>query len=372
MEKQHLTYFKIENFKRFDSFEMSNLGQFNLIVGDNNVGKTSVLEALTFDANDIFKHAINYYNSFSFRGTFELESKNITYQDIQQTDFWQFIYKDINKPVRIIIKGYEDFHLTFLLKPHRELDDDEKYLLKNGVINIVPDNWLIGTYDSDNYVIKDQSIMPAYFEGLSINLKPNEKNYLPYIPANIGYKGDVLDVYYKFYNSNKALRKELEREVSFFIVDLEEFRPHKLSSSHEVLGVSLKNDNTIRPLSMFGDGTVKATRIFLEIIVAQGHRLMIDEIGDGIHFSKLKDFWKAVINAHSKYSVQLFATTHSLECQQAFIEALQDDDMKQFQSDARNITMIEDTEGQVKAITYDFEQFEYAINIGFNTRGGKL
>ncbi len=33
MEKQYLTYFKIENFKRFDSFEMSNLGQFNLIVG---------------------------------------------------------------------------------------------------------------------------------------------------------------------------------------------------------------------------------------------------------------------------------------------------------------------------------------------------
>jgi len=31
MEKQHLTYFKIENVKRFNSFAMSNLGQFNLI-----------------------------------------------------------------------------------------------------------------------------------------------------------------------------------------------------------------------------------------------------------------------------------------------------------------------------------------------------
>ena len=43
---RHLTYFKVENFKRFESFEMKDLGQFNLIVGDNNVGKTSVLEAL--------------------------------------------------------------------------------------------------------------------------------------------------------------------------------------------------------------------------------------------------------------------------------------------------------------------------------------
>ena len=43
---KHLRYFKLENFKRFESFEMKDLGQFNLIVGDNNVGKTSVLEGL--------------------------------------------------------------------------------------------------------------------------------------------------------------------------------------------------------------------------------------------------------------------------------------------------------------------------------------
>ena len=48
MENKHLKYFKVENFKCFDSFEMDNIGQFNLIVGDNNVGKTSVLEALLF------------------------------------------------------------------------------------------------------------------------------------------------------------------------------------------------------------------------------------------------------------------------------------------------------------------------------------
>ncbi|MBK8425752.1 MAG: AAA family ATPase [Lewinellaceae bacterium] len=49
MSAEHLTYFKVENFKRFDSLELTDIGQFNLIVGDNNVGKTSVLEALLFD-----------------------------------------------------------------------------------------------------------------------------------------------------------------------------------------------------------------------------------------------------------------------------------------------------------------------------------
>ena len=49
METKHLSYFKVENFKRFDSLEVNDIGQFNLIVGDNNVGKTSLLEALLFD-----------------------------------------------------------------------------------------------------------------------------------------------------------------------------------------------------------------------------------------------------------------------------------------------------------------------------------
>ena len=44
-KEQHLTYFKVENFKRFDSLELTDIGQFNLVVGDNNVGKTSLLES---------------------------------------------------------------------------------------------------------------------------------------------------------------------------------------------------------------------------------------------------------------------------------------------------------------------------------------
>ncbi|MDP5170014.1 MAG: AAA family ATPase [Bacteroidia bacterium] len=43
---QHISSFKLTNFKQFKSLALDNIGQFNLIVGDNNVGKTSLLEAL--------------------------------------------------------------------------------------------------------------------------------------------------------------------------------------------------------------------------------------------------------------------------------------------------------------------------------------
>ena len=45
----HLTYFKVENFKCFDSIELEDIGLINIITGDNNIGKSSLLEALLFN-----------------------------------------------------------------------------------------------------------------------------------------------------------------------------------------------------------------------------------------------------------------------------------------------------------------------------------
>ena len=71
-----------------------------------------------------------------------------------------------------------------------------------------------------------------------------------------------------------------------------------------------------------------------------------------------------------KYDVQLFATTHSLECQKYFVEAfseLEEDD----RAKARNISMIEVPSGGVKSVTFNYEQLEFALEIGANTRGGE-
>ena len=76
MENNHLTYFKVENFKKFDSLEVNDIGQFNLIVGDNNVGKTCLLEALLFD-EDPQQLLNNFYLGLTKRG-FKFQIEEIT------------------------------------------------------------------------------------------------------------------------------------------------------------------------------------------------------------------------------------------------------------------------------------------------------
>lgn len=365
MEKQHLVYFKIENFKRFDSFEMSNLGQFNLIVGDNNIGKTSVLEALLFDEN-INNLTFNYWISHWTRGLENSKENTLTDKEIRQTRFWESIFKQIDSPIKVT---QDKKHYWLEIKSKDDLSADEINKIKESIISVIPEQWI----KLHNTTEADWQMVSAYFEGGNVpqeNDRYSIDSTISFLSTNLGYRSDLLDMYYAFVNPNKNIRKEIEDSLRLLIPKVEEIRPHRVSHT-EIIGVTLYDSDIIYPLTYFGDGTVKYFRLLLEVLLTKGKRLMVDEIGAGIHFTRLTSYWKNVIQLCAKYEVQLFATTHSLECQRAFVDAIDDLEMRQYQKDARNISLIENKQGEVKAITYDFEQFEYALNIGFNTRGGK-
>jgi AAA15 family ATPase/GTPase len=50
----------------------------------------------------------------------------------------------------------------------------------------------------------------------------------------------------------------------------------------------------------------------------------VDEIENGLHYSVLKDVWKAIAHAARQANVQVFATTHSWECIQAAHQAFRE------------------------------------------------
>jgi AAA15 family ATPase/GTPase len=50
------------------------------------------------------------------------------------------------------------------------------------------------------------------------------------------------------------------------------------------------------------------------MVAAQAKALLIDEIENGLHHSVLTTIWEGLFNASAEIGVQIFATTHSLEC----------------------------------------------------------
>ena len=50
----YLTYLKIHHFKSIEDLELKDLSHINIIVGANNSGKTSLLEAMSILGNEVF------------------------------------------------------------------------------------------------------------------------------------------------------------------------------------------------------------------------------------------------------------------------------------------------------------------------------
>lgn len=77
------------------------------------------------------------------------------------------------------------------------------------------------------------------------------------------------------------------------------------------------------PLSSMGDGLTRMFHIALAAASAPSGVLLIDEFENGLHWTVQEKLWIALARAAREYSVQVFATTHSRDCIQGFTAAVQ-------------------------------------------------
>lgn len=362
MQEKHLTYFKVENFKRFESFEMNNIGQFNLILGDNNVGKTSVLEALLFDLEDA-----NQFRDNLLTVLYE-------YRKVEQ---------EMENALSLFVKG-KTFNLSVSYK--------NSELIFTIPVDISPDSLDIEFKDNNTSKKELANIAEIFIGGKRYNFITDQlipynsriaKQNIPYIPFHVGYDDDLIHYYSKFIQDSETTEIKFINALKVAFPTISSIKVSLIEKDNRQNIGFLKLAQTDKderiPLSMFGEGTIKLFRILMKIVVHRGKRLMIDEIDAGIHFKKFKDFWRTVLLAAKDNDVQIFATTHNLECLQAFKEVLEETKevsegikMIDFQQDARCFELFELPNKQVEADTYTYSQFSGMLANGNNIRGGAI
>jgi AAA15 family ATPase/GTPase len=136
-------------------------------------------------------------------------------------------------------------------------------------------------------------------------------------------------------------------------------------------------NNIYQPITTFGDGVQYIFKCLVGIIYAgrMGEdRIMIDEIDTGIHYLKMKEFWNAIIYIAQRRGIQIFATTHSMDCIKAFVEAGEENEL--IKNDLRLIELEEFTnkDGIIKhtATTFNHETLKYKIEMNTNVLGGDV
>lgn len=355
-ESKHITNFSISNFKKFEYIEMKNIGQFNIIVGDNNVGKTSLIEALLFDGDldylIICLHIILYYKNLL--GVKKLETnlstnwiellmnRNLESNEIKiKTNLSDFYSLKINSKLEDNSEEYKFLYSWHGLGVNRYENCPIASLYKNDRI--------IEVAKFDSYKIKDI----IHYKDLGM---------INFIPHSIGYESLLVKLYKNYISKSKKIVKEFINNLKSFIPNIESIQISFSNSTNEsLLEIFTTDSDSPFPLSMMGDGANRLFRILLEIAKCRNQRLMIDEFDSGIHHSRFKTYWKTILQFAKSYNVQIFATTHNMECLTYFKEVLEDEDMKEFQ-DLSRIFSLQDIKGKSKIYTYRFKEFQACID----------
>lgn len=337
-KSRHITYFKVENFKRFESFEMKDIGQFNLIVGDNNVGKTSVLESLLV-TNDAFE---------SFNGLFSaLQFKRLT-SDYTYGALESFVNVNAKQ-----LAGEVKLNFTFTINSK----DEQSSIIVNNRNNTV------GFETTAPPIYSDSSIGFRFHEKSIIK----ENRNLPFIPFYRGHDSDLINFYGRL-QDDKSLKKRFIENLKILVPEIESVDNKTIDSRSHLIVYQNFTDKSV-PLAFFGDGLIKLFRLLAEIILNKGSRLMIDEVDTGIHYSRFRDFWKVILTAAKENDVQLFMTTHNEECIKYFKEVLEND-LPELKEDVRSISLVENHKTkEVLSFTYSFEELESNVNLGNEIRG---
>ena len=122
--------------------------------------------------------------------------------------------------------------------------------------------------------------------------------------------------------------------------------------------------NTSIPLPAMGEGMNRVASLVLAIGSASGGVICIDEIENGLHYSIMTDVWRAIAKAARAFDVQIFATTHSLECIRAAHEAFSQDEIYDF----RYHRLDRKKTGKIEAVTFNRDMLQTAANANFEVR----
>lgn len=370
MENNHLTYFKIENFKKFDSLEVNDIGQFNLIVGDNNVGKTCLLEALTI--NERFKTTVSYFSQLLVKRNLKTPSffsyKGLNVEENFKNNEIALYQRNLDLPIKFSINK-TTIEIQNLKQKVKESNNIEinKFVEKVDLFSygeIIPNssNWInfkvdgeikfLADITSEYYIdfLVDQKTVPAVMLSEKVENYLTETYSLIYGKLNLGEK--VSEVLNTIFPDVKVLDLRIFENASPF------FRNE--------LYIKTLNKNEYHSIREYGEGFIRCLHFVFLILSNQSNRICIDEIDTGIHYTKLKKNWIIIFNLCKQLNVQLFATTHSKECMQTFMGA-----SEEISEDSVRIIKLEESTNKDKiyASTFTYNQISAGLDSNVELRG---
>ncbi len=329
----------IKNFRILEDFQVNKLGRVNLIVGKNNSGKTTVLEAIRIYAGNANLRLLEMLASSHDERVYI--SNNINELFDNEIPFQAFFTgrKFPDNDAKIVIGEIEGANrLTiehgYLLEWSEIIHENGEEITKNRLKRIAKDQLddLEGELLDALFIHKNghhASIRFDKINAIRTRAYPplSGLNILPcnVIPTQFVSLDELADEWDKIAltNHQDTVKSALKLIAPDFLdITFVRTEQQKKSFSNQSLSrtakVRLAGQDQPVPLNSMGDGMLRILQLILKVFSAKGGFLLIDEFENGLHYSVQKKVWELVFDLAEKLNIQVFATTHSWDCIESF------------------------------------------------------
>jgi hypothetical protein len=368
---------RIEGYRGFDRFEMNDLARINLLVGTNNSGKTSVLEAISLlsSAGDpttlwqmLWRRGERLPPVLSALGDrpprrtpVELDVSHLFKgHELQVGSAIRIAAGDQNQPW-IEIKVSE---ISARDQPELFTSEEEGGITTRTVLEVIGNpRPLIGmiplsraggiysdTLDSPRRLRQRQNdVPPAYFI------------------TTESFTGDELVAMWSKISLGPSEELVL-RALQFLDPDIERIAVQVSNSpvySTQARGgfiIKRKGWEQPVPIGSMGDGMWRMLAMAIAVTQSKGGVLLVDEIDTGLHYTVMSKMWSLIYNAAKEFNVQVFATTHSYDCVYSLAQMFPNPDMQ------KAVTVQRIEVGKKHAIPYDEDEIAVAARRDIEVR----
>jgi predicted ATPase len=316
-DRAMLDHIHIENFRLFKNLDIPKVAQVNLITGKNNCGKTTLLEALRLWANrsSFYAFRSNLFDILENRGELNGHPERALRSIFHNQN--STVAAEVNHELKVFLKA-NDSVLT--IKGGGNGDYEMQYSEPGGLIEV------------DGY-----AFIPPGFDltNASAWRKIDLTNKEDGVAEIMGITGLPIV---------RVSVNEADRSAK----------------------VRLKDSSIPLPLKNFGEGMNRLLTIALGLVSAENGIFLIDEIDLGLHHSVQRALWDIVFRKARDLNMQVFATTHSSDCVEAFASVAQ---QPEYAGMGRYFRLQRSRkDGEIMAVGYDTEQLENALDFNSETR----
>jgi hypothetical protein len=294
----HFSRIHVKRYRRLAGLDMNQLARINLIAGINNSGKTSLLEAIYLLArqNDL-DGLLEVMRRRGKVATDQLDPEWMLEQMGSETLSIDGTFDNLPTFVQIQQQAEEDSSID-RTRYLGSIDIESQF----GMTKLASINRIYKGQDRETHADSLRLLCPVIFSSPFFFNEPHR--YTGFYHKSVQSK--ALPDIFKFLKEN-------------LLPTLEDIR---LTDERQRFVVADTQFSTGVDLSCYGEGLQRMFLLSLLFASAQHGVLLIDEFENALHYSLIGPFSRFVHQLALKFNVQVFITSHSKECIDAFINAI--------------------------------------------------